>query len=304
MKAGTFSIAADAGQHLDHLLVGPAVAGAVEGGAGGGAGRVGVGVRGPDHPHGRGRAVLLVVGVEDEQDVERLGQHRVGLEAGLGHLPHHREEVGREVELVVGVDEGHPHAEPVGRRGQGGHLGDEPDDLLVARDRVEDLLGVEIEGRQGGHRRDQHPHGVGVVVEPLEEPLAHVLVDEGVHGDLALPDLELVTGRQLAVEEQVGDLEVGGLLGQLLDRVAAVAQDAGVAVQVGDGALAGRRRHEAGVVEPHAREDLRPLRGGHTPVHDGDLERLPGAVVGDRDALRHDRDDLLLVLVWATGLIL
>ena len=47
---------------------------------------------------------------------------------------------------------------------------------------------------------------------------------------------------QLAVDQQVGDLEVGRLLGQLLDRVAAVAQDAGVAVELGDGRLGGRGR--------------------------------------------------------------
>ena len=88
-------------------LVGAAVAGAVEGGGGGGGGRVGIGVGGAHDPHGRGRAVLLVVGVEDEQDVEGSGQDRVGLEAGLGDLPHHREEVVGEVERVVGVDEGH-----------------------------------------------------------------------------------------------------------------------------------------------------------------------------------------------------
>ena len=187
-----------------------------------------------DHPHRRGRAVLLVVGVEDEQDVERPGQHRVGLEAGLGHLPHHREEVRGEVERVVRVDEGHAHAEAVGGGGQRRHLGDQADDLLVAGLGVEDVLGVEVEGRQRGDRRDQHPHRVGVVVEALEEALAHVLVDERVVGDLVAPRLELRRGRQLAVEEQVGDLEVGRLLGQLLDRVAAVAQDAGVAVEVGD----------------------------------------------------------------------
>ena len=45
-----------------------------------------------------------------------------------------------------------------------------------------------------------------------------------------------VGGGELAVDEQVGDLEVGRLLGQLLDRVAAVAQDAGLAVELGDGA--------------------------------------------------------------------
>jgi hypothetical protein len=76
---------------------------------------------------------------------------------------------------------------------------------------------------------------VGVVVEALHEPLAHVLVDEGVVGDLVPPLLVLVGVGQLAVDEEVGDLEVGRVLGQLLDRVAAVAQDAGVTIELGDG---------------------------------------------------------------------
>ena len=195
MKGSTLSMRADLGEHPDDRLVGAAVAGAVEGGGGGGGGRVRVGVGRADHPHGRGRAVLLVVGVEDEQDVEGPGQDRVGLETGLGDLPHHRQEVRGEGERVVRVDERHAHTEAVGGGGQGGHLGDQPDDLLVAGLGVEDVLGVEVEGREGGHRRHQHAHRVGVVVEALEEALAYVLVDEGVEGDLALPHLELVGGR-------------------------------------------------------------------------------------------------------------
>ena len=56
---------------------------------------------------------------------------------------------------------------------------------------------------------------------------------------------ELVGGRQLAVDEQVAHLEEGRVLGQLVDRVAAVAQDAGVAVDVGDLRRAGRGVGEA-----------------------------------------------------------
>ena len=107
MKSGDVVDGADLGEHADDRLVGPAVAGPVERGGGGGGGRVGIGVRRADHAHGRGRAVLLVVGVEDEQDVEGPGQDRVGLEPGLGHLPHHGEEVVGEVERVVRVDERH-----------------------------------------------------------------------------------------------------------------------------------------------------------------------------------------------------
>ena len=43
-----------------------------------------------------------------------------------------------------------------------------------------------------------------------------------------------VLGGQLAVDEQVGDLEVGRLFGQVLDGVAAVAEDPVVAVEERD----------------------------------------------------------------------
>ena len=206
-----------------------------------------------DGAHRGGAAVLLVVGVEDEQHVEGLGQRGVRLVAGLGHLPHHRQEVLGEAQRVVRVDERHPDAEAVAGRGQRGHLGDEPDDLAHAVLGIEDVLGVGVEGRERGDGRHEHPHRVGVVVEALEEALAHVLVDERVVRDVVDPRLVLRGGRQLAVDQQVGHLEVGRVLRQLLDRVAAVAEDARVAVEVGDRARRGGRRHQRRVVEPDPR---------------------------------------------------
>jgi hypothetical protein len=40
------------------------------------------------------------------------------------------------------------------------------------------IPGVRIESRERGDRRDQHRHGMGIVVEPVEE-LLEVLVDPG-----------------------------------------------------------------------------------------------------------------------------
>ena len=62
---------------------------------------------------------------------------------------------------------------------------------------------------------------------------------------------------QLAEQDQVGGLEEVAVLGQLLDRVAAIEQDALVAVDVGDPALARRRVHERRVVGHHP-EVVRP----------------------------------------------
>ena len=106
---------------------------------------------------------------------------------------------------------------------------------------------VRVERRQRAHRAEQHPHRVRVVPEPLEE-LRHVGVHVGVLADVLFPPPERVGLRQLALQQQVRRLEEAGLLRDLLDRVAAVAQDAGVAVDVGDGAPGGRGVDEALVV--------------------------------------------------------
>ncbi|SIM92836.1 Uncharacterised protein [Mycobacteroides abscessus subsp. abscessus] len=55
--------------------------------------------------------------------------------------------------------------------------------------------------------------------------------------DLGGEVLQLLRGGQLTVDEQVAHLDEGGLVGELLNRVTAVTQDAGVPVDVGDGAL-------------------------------------------------------------------
>ena len=94
-----------------------------------------------------------------------------------------------------------------------------------------------------------------------------------------------VLGRQLAVDQQVRHLEVGGLLAELLDRVPAVLEHAGLAVDVGDRAAARggvrERRvvgHEAEVVLGDL--DLPEVHRLHGAVRDLDLVGLAGAVVG------------------------
>ena len=119
---------------------------------------------------------------------------------------------------------------------------------------------------------DQHAHRVGVVVEAVDEALAHVLVDERVVGDVGLPLLQLHRVGQLAVEQEVGDLEVGALLGQLLDRVAAVAKDPGLAIEVGDRALARRGLHVRRVVDEQRWIELAHRGGGKDVVGDRDRD--------------------------------
>ena len=246
----------------------------------------GIGVGRAHDPHGGGAAVLLVVGVEDEEHVERPGQdrrHLVVVADPEGHV----EEVLRVGERVVGVDGRHPDAEAVAVRGQRRRLGDEPQDLLGPDAVVEDVLGLGVVGRHGGQARDEHPHRVGVVVEALHEPLAHVVVQEGVVDDLVRPRLELLRGRELAVQQEVGDLEVRGVLRQLLDRVAAVAEDAGITVEVGHRRRAGRGGQEGRVVHPEVGVELPQRRGREHPVVDGHRDLLARPVVDDRDGVGH-----------------
>jgi len=68
------------------------------------------------------------------------------------------------------------------------------------------------------------------MVEGLGEPLADVLVYERVVGDVVYPGVVLLGGGEFPVDQEVGDFEIGGLLSQLLDGIAAVFEDAFPAV--------------------------------------------------------------------------
>ena len=81
---------------------------------------------------------------------------------------------------------------------------------------------------------------MGVAAEALEEA-AHLLVDHGVVGH-AIDEVGLLRGgRQLAVEQQVAGFEEVAVLGQIVDRIAAIEQDAFVAVDIGDLGFAASR---------------------------------------------------------------
>ena len=68
----------------------------------------------------------------------------------------------------------------------------------------------------------------------------------------AIQAVQFVGAGQFAVQQQVGDFQETALFGQLLDGVAAIAQDPPVAIQIGDGALAGGRIQKCGVVAQQA----------------------------------------------------
>ena len=77
MKPGTLLHRADLVQHAQHRLVGAAVQRPVERRRRAGQRRVRIDVRAADAAHRAGAAVLLVIGVQDEEHVERALEHRV-----------------------------------------------------------------------------------------------------------------------------------------------------------------------------------------------------------------------------------
>src|SRR5262249_40692587 len=117
-----------------------------------------------------------------------------------------------------------------------------------------------------------------------------VLVAVGVVGDVEAPAVELRLRRQLAEDQQVGDLEKARALAELLDRVAAVFEDSRLAVDEGDRRAAGGGVGECRVVGQHPEFglvdfDLAEVHRPHGPVADRQLICPPRPVVGDRQRL-------------------
>src|SRR5580658_6448348 len=76
------------------------------------------------------------------------------------------------------------------------------------------------------------------------EKFLDAFVNESVVGDVIGPVIELLLSGQLAIQNQVGGFEISALLREFLDGIAAVTEDAFVAVDKSDAADAG-----GGVVE-------------------------------------------------------
>ena len=202
--------------------------------------RVGIRARAAGEAHGGGAGVLLVIGMQHEQQVERLRRHRIELVRLARHGEEHVQHVAAVVEIVARIDERLAERMLVRGGGDGRDLRDDAvrEDLALAR--VMDVHRVVIErGHRGDHRR-HHRHRVRVVVEAVEEAQQR-LVDHRVMTDVGGELVELLLVRQIAVQQQVRHLHERALLGELLDGVAAIQQHAGVAVDVGDAAVAWRR---------------------------------------------------------------
>ena len=229
-----------------------------------------------------------MVGVEDEDAVEGPGQHRIDPVLLAGRGEHHVDEVLGIAQIVARIDEGLTDRVLVGPGGDGRHLGDHPvgGDHPVMR--ILDVQVLVVEGAERTHHGDHQGHGMGVAAEAPEQEL-HLLVEHGVVGDV-VDELEpLGAVRQLAEQDQIGGLQEVALLRQLLDAVAAVEEDAGVTVDVGDRGTAARRRGEPRIVGEHAGLAVEPPHVDHPwaegAVVNGEL-RLDAAGTAQSHAVR------------------
>jgi hypothetical protein len=262
-----------------------AVGGAPQrGDAGGNAGER-IGATGAGDAHRRGRGILLVVGVQDEQPIQRLGQHRADFVLLARRGEHHVEEVLGVVHGVARIDERLALRILVGVGGDGRHLGDQP----VRRNQpvlgLREVHVVVIEGRQRPHHAAHDRHRMGISAETAEEEL-HLFVQHGVVGDRVFELFLLLGVRQFAVDDQIGHFQEVRMLGQLLDGIAPVFQDAGFTVDIGDGRGAASGRTVARIVGEQAGvgvelADVDDL-GADRSLEDGIGEPLPVAVVDHR----------------------
>ena len=82
-----------------------------------------------DAPAGARAAVLFVIRMEDEEDVQSLFERRVRCVPVLRHLEHHAQEVPGVGQLVVGIRVGQSLGMSIPERRQGRQLADEAQDL-------------------------------------------------------------------------------------------------------------------------------------------------------------------------------
>ena len=105
MNFGMRSTVPISDQHVERRLVGAAMRRAPQAGDAGGDAGERIGARRAGKPHRRGRGVLLVIGVQDEDAVHGARQHRIDLVLLARHGEAHVQEVGGVVEIVLRIDE-------------------------------------------------------------------------------------------------------------------------------------------------------------------------------------------------------
>ena len=165
-----------------------------------------------------------MVGVHDQEHVERLG--KVGVDAILfaGHSKHHLKKVFAVREIVSRIDERLADRLLVAISRNRGQLCHEPVNAHFHLPRIANVERILIEGGKRADNTAQRGHWVGIAGKTAVET-AHILVDHRVVRERLPKAVELIEGRELAVDQEVAHLHKIALLSQHLDGVATVPQD-------------------------------------------------------------------------------
>ena len=88
-------------------------------------------MRAADAAHRVGAAILFVIGVQNEEHVQRALEHRIRLVLQLRRLEHHVQEIAFIAQVVVRIGILHPDPVPICEGRNRRHLGDQPVDLFL-----------------------------------------------------------------------------------------------------------------------------------------------------------------------------
>ncbi len=202
--------------------------------------------RGTGEAHGRSRGVLLVVGMEDEDFLHRIRNHRVHFILLARGREHHVQEVLGKTEFVLRVHERLADRVFVSHGGERRHFRDHAHHGEFALSRIVDVERIVVERAERGDRADHDGHRVCATWETAIEEV-QLLMHHRVAVDGVLEPFFLAGVRQVAVVQQVGCLQEVRFRREVRDVIAAIAQDAFVTVDIGDFGIAARGRHEARV---------------------------------------------------------
>jgi hypothetical protein len=185
-----------------------------------------------------------VVRVKNQEGIEGFYYQRVWL-VGFGRdRKHHVEKVRAVAQVVARVHDRVTDGLLVAEGSNGAYLREQTSDVVVGV--AGGVEAIWVVSRKRAHHRRQDRHGVTGCREAVEEA-THILVDDAVVREQLREFLEGLPGRQLAVNEEVGNFGKSGFFRELLDWYAAIAKDSLLTIKVGDGALGGASVAEATV---------------------------------------------------------
>ena len=227
--------------------------------------------------------------MKNKENVEGAFQRWIRPILRLGSAKEHVQEIAGIAELVVRIDERHSQSVPIGERGNRRNFSDQTIGLLLARLDAEDVFRVVIKSGKRGDRRNHHAHGMGVVVKAVEKFL-DAFVNESVVRNVVGPIIQLRRSRQFAMQEQIRGFQIGAFFRQVFDGIAAITEDASVAIDVRNPADARSGVVERRVVAHQAKIFwihfyLAEVGGADGVVRDGDFVGLAGAIVDDGEGL-------------------